>query len=173
MHGTQYNQQEQIANFQHKQGSSSFLIPSTIKECKQILHQSQAKVSKIAQQSTPTTAAPRVLQASPHQNWKATSPKPKYSTTSVRLKKCKGCLLNFVTYDPPIAVPELAAYRSQPTLTRIPRSAPIGSPPMHQLQLLRRSVTITVSILAKHKEPPLLYFPPLQRPGLHRCHILC
>jgi hypothetical protein len=52
MRGTRYNHTEQIATLQHQQGTSTFLIPSTVEECKKELRKAQAEVSRIAQQST-------------------------------------------------------------------------------------------------------------------------
>jgi hypothetical protein len=46
--GTRYDQYSQIEELRLKQGPS-FLIPTTIKECKQALRNAQAKVSLIAQ----------------------------------------------------------------------------------------------------------------------------
>jgi hypothetical protein len=48
--GTRYNQYSQIEDLQLKQGTS-FLIPTTIAECKQELHKAQIEVSRIAQES--------------------------------------------------------------------------------------------------------------------------
>jgi hypothetical protein len=50
MRGTRYDQQAQIAQLRLTL-DSSFLLPDTIEECKQQLHQAQAEVSKIAQES--------------------------------------------------------------------------------------------------------------------------
>jgi hypothetical protein len=49
--GTHYNQYSQIEELRLKQGTS-FLIPSTIDECKQALRNAQVKVSQITQNSS-------------------------------------------------------------------------------------------------------------------------
>jgi hypothetical protein len=48
--GTRYDQYSQIETLQMQQGTS-FLIPTTIAECKKALHTAQIEVSRIARQS--------------------------------------------------------------------------------------------------------------------------
>jgi hypothetical protein len=50
--GTRYDQYSQIEELWLKQQGPSFLIPTTIKECKQALRNAQVKVSQIARNSS-------------------------------------------------------------------------------------------------------------------------